>query len=111
MRLTHLGGIVPNRRACFDLLILIENEYNCSIKLWLDANNPRGGEIGWSVYACGSGGIWDHPDVDCLVGRARVLDAENGDLYRAVWACLVQLADRFAKVDLAGVPARPPRAS
>lgn len=106
MKLGNLEGIVPNRRACFDLLVLIESEYNCSIKLWLDANNPRGGEIGWTIYACGSGGIWDRHDLDCIVGKARVLDADGGDIYRAIWACLRQLESCFHRsAQVANLPA------
>lgn len=100
MLLTKLEGIVPNRRACFDLLCLLENEYNCSIKLWLDANNPRGGEIGWTVYAAGSGFVWDHSDLDCYVGRSRVLDSDGGNVYPAIWSCLRQLADKLGKMDM-----------
>jgi len=108
MQLGRLEGIVPNRRACFDLLVLLENEYNCSIKLWLDANNPRGGEIGWTIYAAGSGFIWDHSDLDCYVGRSRVLDANDGNIYPALWSCLLQLHDKMKRVDVSALlPAHP----
>ena len=104
MKLGNLEGIVPNRRACFDLLILIEQEYNCSLKMWLDANNPRGGEIGWTVYCAGSGGIWDNADLDCYVGKARVLDADGGNIYRAIWSCLLSLESCLHRAVMEKVP-------
>lgn len=98
MKLDRLDGIIPSRQACFDLMCLLENEYNCSLKLWLDANNPRGGEIGWRVYCAGSGFVWDHDDLEHFVANALVLDAEGGSLYHAVWTCLRQLESRLKRI-------------
>ena len=98
MKLDKLDGIIPSRSTCFDLLCLLENEYNCSLKLWLDCNNPRGGEIGWTVYCAGSGAVWDHDDIEHFVAKARVLDAQNGNLYAAVWSCLIQLESKFRRL-------------
>ena len=101
MKLGHLEHIVPNRQACFDLLDLVESEYNVSIKFWLDANNTRGGEIGWSVYCVGSGGIWDYLDGAGTVGKARILDADGGNIYPAIWSALLQLESHFHRMKIA----------
>jgi hypothetical protein len=98
MKLSQLEGIIPNRTACFELMCLLENEYNCTLKLWLDANNPRGGEIGWYVYCAGTGSVFDHDDVSHFIAKSRVLDAHNGSLYSAVWSCLLQLESKFRRI-------------
>jgi len=39
--------------------------------------------------------VWDRADLDCFVGKARVLDADGGNIYKAIWACLLQLESRL----------------
>ncbi len=108
MKLSALEGIIPNRRACFDLLVLLENEYNVSLNMWLDANNPRGGEIGWTVYVVGSGHIYDLDSATGILGEARVLDADGGNIYRAIWSALRSLESKLHRaVQVASSPALP----
>jgi len=101
MKLGHLEGIVPTRRSCFDLLCLLETEYACTITFWIKASSPPAGEVGWWVFANGSGDIWDAAHMAGFTASARVSEMHAGSLYPAIWAALLQLESRFKEASRA----------
>lgn len=98
MELGKLGGIIPGRRSCFDLLTLIEAEYDVSLSFWLDIASVTEGVYEYWVYANGSGDVFDIVHTRGGVSRARVSEANEGCIYPAIWAVLLKLESELSKV-------------
>lgn len=107
MKLGNLQGIIPTRRSCFDLLCLLETEYACTITFWIKPSQPPGGELVWTLFANGSGDVWDTLHMAGFTAAARISEMHSGSLYPAVWAALLQLESRFEQAGRPEVTAHP----
>jgi len=107
MKLGNLQGIIPTRRTCFDLLCLLETEYACTITFWIKPSQPPGAELVWTLFANGSGDIWDASYMAGFTATARISEMHAGSLYPAIWAALLQLESRFKEANRMAVTARP----
>jgi hypothetical protein len=108
MELTKLAGRIPTERNCCELLVLMEKEYDCCIKFWVDVRLQESGRYEIWLCAYGSGSIFDLLGDHYPVFRARVLSAQEGNLYPAMWSTLISMESSFRRViPDANPPARP----
>jgi len=91
----HRAGVVPTAQRCFELIEFIEREYTCRLAWWLTIRSDGEKNVKLTIFCSGSGNVFDAiPDAfGCT--RAPVLQAQNGNIYPALWACLTQLESNF----------------
>lgn len=91
MNARRRSGIIPTARTCYDLLVFIEKEYQCSIKFWVTVTLKPGGRVEYTLFAYGSGAVFDIlPDGNAMCSSA-ILQSEGGNIYAPMWACLTNL--------------------
>lgn len=102
-----IRGAIATRKSVHEYLTEMENHYDCSIKFWISIEKPPDKEVSVYVYASGSGAVFDRLKSDRGVVHSRVLDAQQGSIYPALRACLLQLEFEFAGVTIPVTNARP----
>jgi hypothetical protein len=91
----ELAKMIPNAELCYELLIWLEQAYDCSIAFWLSLEKHNGSGVDIWVLATGSGTIFDRLTIPARVPRSRVLQAQEGNIYPALWSCLLALESEF----------------
>jgi len=91
MRVFRDAGQPATRRKCFDFMCELEDYYSISLKFWLSWSPDPGGEPALILHLSGSGQVFD--DLLPAKGRtmSRVVDAQEGSIYPAMWSTLIQL--------------------
>lgn len=98
MELSKLGGRIPTEKNCCQLLRLMEQEYDCCLKFWVDVRmNGSGANEIW-LLAYGSGNVFDLLGDSYPVFRARILPVQEGSIYHAMWANLVSMESELRRV-------------
>jgi len=100
-------GAIATRNSVYEYLCALEDFYDCSIKFWISIEKPPTEEVRTLVYASGSGSVFDRLKSDRGVVHSRVLDAQQGSVYPALRACLLQLEFEFVQVSEPATNAQP----
>jgi len=98
MDLDNLSRVIPSRLTCYELIRLIEAQYECCIKFWLSIEKPPNSEVRTRVHLTGSGLVFDLVYSDNGPPTALVLESQGGNLYAALWSVLIQLEAQFRRV-------------
>lgn len=97
MGIQSVEQLIPNRVNCWALLTRIETNYEVSLKFWLDLRHLPGYEVETILYVTGSGHAFDYLPDNARPYSARILDAQGGDIYQALWSALRRLESDLNK--------------
>ena len=85
----------PTLLDCHVFLMAVEDHYHVSIRFWLDIRKPEAGSVECWVCAAGSGTLFDNLPAGMGIFKARVLNAQGGNIYPAMWTVIAHLENHL----------------
>lgn len=90
---------------CVRLQRWIESEYHCDIVWWVDLGYDDLRGAYYTLFASGSGEVFDHPRLKNKVARSHYYEGDPRTLAHGLYSCLLQVKTTLLGIQEALTPA------